>query len=303
MEIGQIQSFLAVAECLNFSKAAEKVFLSQPAVSQQVRLMEKELGVALFSRGPHRIELTPAGKICREQLQCCVRQLERMTERTRLAAEGKFGQLRVGFISTAAVDIVPRLVNRFRETHPQVRLELRDNISSALMHMLEQRQMDVAFLRMPFPSSGLLRHAVIHEEPFRLFLPGGHPLAGKQAVRLRELNDQPFLAYARKSAPGYHDLLMGKLTEFGVRPSLIHEAKDMYTLVSMVSAGMGATIAPASIARYGIPNIAVRDIADDFPPSQIAMAFHSVVTSPVISAFLDAALLEKKQRRPAAPEG
>lgn len=287
MKFVQMQSFLAVAEHLNFSKAAEQVFLSQPAVSLQIRLLEKELGVTLFERKQHRISLTPAGRICFEHLRECAVRLDQMVERVRLADQGKLGRLRVGFISTAAVDIVSPIVRRFRRTHPRVSLELCDGLTAALIEKLERKELDVAFFRMPYPPSGTLRYVTIHEEPFRLFLPEGHPLAARRHISPGDLSGENFLMYARSSAMGYHDLLIRRLDEYGVHPSVIHEASDMYTLMSMVSAGMGVTIAPASIERYGVSSIVVRDLEKDFPLSQIAMAFPTELSNPVTEAFLD----------------
>lgn len=294
MEFIQLQSFLAVAELLNFSHAAKKVFLSQPAVSHQIHFLEKELGYPLFERNRQKVILTPSGKSLYAELATYMAQFEKTVNQTRLADKGEIGRIRIGFISTAAVDIVPNLVLLFKKSHPHVKLELCNGLTADLIKQLEHRQIDVGFFRTPYSSSGMLQHLVIHKEPFKIFLPARHVLCANEAIALKDLNGEVLVSYSRNNAPGYHDFIDTSLRESGASPSIIHHANDMYTLISMVSAGVGVAIAPASLERYGLPGVQVRPILDDIVPSQIAIAFHSMLTHPAAKAFIDLALSEAK---------
>ena len=296
MEFIQIQSFLAVAELLNFSQAAKRVYLSQPAVSHQINALEKDLGFLLFERTRKKVNLTPAGKTLYAELATYGDQFEKTVSQTRLASRGEIGRVRVGFISTAAVDIVPNLIHLFRESHPHVKLELCNGLTADLIKQLERQQIDVAFFRTPYASSGLLQHVVIHNEPFNVFLPAHHKLCAKTIVALNDLDGEVLVSYARNNAPGYHDFLDAKLRDSGALPASMHFANDMYTLISMVSAGVGVAIAPASLERYGLPDVQVRPISDDLAPSQIAIAFHTMLTHPAAKAFIDLALSDANTR-------
>jgi len=285
MEFVQLRSFVAVAELLHFSKAAERVHLSQPALSLQIRSLEEELGLKLFDRNHQKTSLTVAGRVYYEEVCEVLAQMEKTTTRAREAAQGKIGRLRIGFISTAASHIVPQLVTEFRKTYPKVTLELRHALTAEQITMLKNRTIDIGFFRVPATESNDLKMIVIHQEPFKLFLPKTHPLARRHDLRLKDLDGVEFLVYARKNAPGFHDLLLKLLNDAGATPAIINEANDMYTLVALVSAGVGLALAPASVAHYGMQNVAVRDV-DGMPPSQIALAFRSNLSHPAAQAFI-----------------
>jgi DNA-binding transcriptional LysR family regulator len=285
MEFNQLRNFLVVAEMLHFSKAAERIHLSQPALSLQIRSLEEELGVKLFERNRQKTALTAAGKVYSEEVGEVLAQMEKTMNRARQAAQGKIGRLRIGFISTAAAHIVPKLVAAFRKTHPEVTLELIHALTAEQITRLEDHRLDIGFFRVPAGGSPALKMTVIHEEPFKLFLPLNHPLARRKQLRLQDLDGEDFLVYARKNAPGFHDFILQRLKESGANPAMINEASDMYTLVSLVSAGVGLAIAPASVEHYGFRDVAVRDVRD-MPPSQIALAFRTNLAHPAAEAFI-----------------
>jgi DNA-binding transcriptional LysR family regulator len=289
MEFSQLRSFLAVADLLHFSKAAERVHLSQPALSLQIRSLEEELGVKLFERSRQKTSLTSAGLVYCEEVREVLAQREKAMTRARQAAQGLIGRLRIGFISTAAAHIVPQLVAEFRKTHPEVELELVHALTAEQIVMLERRTIDIGFFRVPTTEENDLKTIVIHQEPFKLFLPFSHPLASRRELSLKDLDGVEFLVYARKNAPGFHDFLLELLKDAGATPTVVNEASDMYTLVSLVSAGVGLAIAPASVAHYGMPNVVVRDL-DGMPSSKIALAFRASLSHPAAQAFIDLTL-------------
>jgi DNA-binding transcriptional LysR family regulator len=289
MELHQLRCFLAVAELLNFSRAAEQIHLSQPAVSIQVRVLEKELGVKLFERTHQKTTLTDAGKIFQAEARNILEQAAQAVRNAQLAAAGKIGQLRIGFISTAAAHIVPALVSEFRKSHPQVELELRHALTAEQIELLENRTLDIGFFRVPIIEQGEIITIPVHREPFKVFLPSSHPLSHRSKLQLRQLDGAEFVVYARKNAPGFHDLLINLLKDAGAVPASIYEANDMYTLVSLVSAGVGIAIAPASVVNYRLPGVVVRD-AGRLPMSEVALGYRKGLKHPAAQAFIDLTL-------------
>jgi DNA-binding transcriptional LysR family regulator len=291
VELHQLRGFLAVAKGLNFSRAAEQIHLSQPALSIQIRMLEAELGVKLFERNHQGTALTRAGRVFQEEARAILDQAEQAVEHARLAAAGKFGRLRIGFISTAVAHVVPALVSKFRESHPQVELELSHALTAEQIERIGAGSLDIGFFRVPILGPGGIHTIPIHREPFKVFLPASHPLAQRRNLRLKHLDGVQFIAYARKHAPGYHDFVISLLRDAGAVPAAIHEANDMYTLVSLVSAGLGIAIAPASVAHYRLPEVMVRD-AGRLPLSEVALGYREDLRHPAALAFIQLTLAE-----------
>jgi len=293
MELHSLRSFLAVAQHLNFSRASEQIHLSQPALSIQIRRLEAELGTALFERSHQKTTLTRAGAVFQEEARAILAQAGQAVRNAQLAAAGEFGQLRIGFISTAAAHLVPALVAKFRDSHPQVELELRHGLTAEQVAMLEAGTLDIGFFRVPILEQGGIKTIPVHREPFKVFLPASHPLARRRNLRLKHLDGAQFVVYARRHAPGFHDLILDLLKDAGATPAAIHEASDMYTLVSLVAAGVGLAIAPASVAHYRLPEVTVRDVGR-LPPSEVALGFREGAGNPVAQSFINLTLAEHR---------
>src|SRR5580658_547999 len=209
MELRQIRSFLSVAETLHFGRTAELIHLSQPALSLQIRALEAEVGVRLFERNRRKTTLTPAGRAFRDAAIRGVSQLDRAIRNARLAADGKLGLLRIGFISTAGSELVPSIIRRFRELNPEVEFSLRNILTAEQIQMLESGALDIGFLRLPIGAQSTLDVVTVHREPFVLVVPSSHKLAKRKRVRLREVAGEDFVMYERAWAPGFHDLMFG----------------------------------------------------------------------------------------------
>jgi DNA-binding transcriptional LysR family regulator len=209
MELRQIRSFLSIAETLHFGRTAELIHLSQPALSLQIRALEEEVGVRLFERNRRKTTLTAAGVAFRDDAAAALSQLEQAIRGARLAANGKLGRLRIGFISTAGREIVPDIIREFRELNPQVEFSLRNIVTAEQVRMLETGALDIGFLRVPIGGHSTLDVVSVHREPFVLVVPSSHKLAKRKRVRLRELADQDFVGYERTYAPAFHDLIFG----------------------------------------------------------------------------------------------
>jgi DNA-binding transcriptional LysR family regulator len=292
-----LRSFIAVAEELHFGRAARIVHLSQPALSLQISGMEQELGVQLLIRNRRKTELTPAGRVFLGEAREVVQRTDEAIALTRRAALGQVGTLRIGFISTAAAILVPPLVKRFRERYQHVELDLRNVLTRDQLTQLQENRLDVGFLRLPLPTPPEIRTRVIHREPFVLLMPASHPLAAKKNLQLAECQEADFVVYTRKMAPGFHDQSMNILHRNGITPHVVQEAAEMYTLMSLVAAGMGIAIVPSSIQLHHADNVVVRELPDEKSRSEIAIAWNKDRVSATTQLFLQMAFEGSRSRK------
>ena len=290
MELRQIRSFLSVAETLHFGRTAEMIHLSQPALSLQIRGLEDEIGVRLFERNRRKTVLTPAGVAFREYAAEVLSGLDQAVHKAKLAAKGKLGILRIGFISTAGNEIVPAIIRQFRELNADVEFSLRNILTADQIQMLETGSLDIGFLRLPIGGHSELEVVTVHREPFVLVVPASHKLAKRKRVRLREVSGQDFVMYERTYAPGFHDLVFGILRDAGIIPNVRQTAGEMPTLISLVDSGVGVAILPASAVRRGVAPVVACEIADKIPMSEIAIAVRKGNRTPVVDNFRSLAL-------------
>lgn len=297
MELRQIRSFLSIAETLHFGRSAELIHLSQPALSLQIRALEADVGVRLFERNRRKTTLTAAGIAFRDDAAAALSQLEQAIRRAKLAARGKLGLLRIGFISTAGSEIVPDIVRQFREQNPEVEFSLRNILTAEQVRMLESGALDVGFLRLPIGGHFALDVVTVHREPFVLVVPSSHKLAKRKKVRLREVAGQDFVMYERTWAPGFHDLIFGILRDAWIVPNVCQTAGEMPTLISLVDSRMGVTILPASAVKHSVASVVACEILDQIPMSEIGIAVSKRSRSAVVDNFRSFALRNLSQSR------
>ena len=290
MELRQIRSFLSIAETLHFGRTAELIHLSQPALSLQIRDLEEDVGVRLFERNRRKTTLTAAGVAFRDEAARALSQLDQAIRRARLAANGKVGLLRIGFISTAGSEIVPDIFREFRELNPEVEFSLRAITTADQVQMLETGSLDIGFLRLPIREHSALHAVAVHRERFVLVVPASHRLAKRKRVRLREVSGEDFVMYERTYAPGFHDLVVGMLRDARIVPNVSQTAAEISTLISLVDAHMGIAILPASAVKHSITSVITCDIVDRIPMSEIAMVVSKHVRAAVVENFRTFAL-------------
>jgi len=293
----QLQSFIAVAEELHFGRAAKRVHLSQPALSLQIKSMEEELQVTLLSRSRRKTELTQSGQIFLPEAREVLQRIEQAISKVRRASLGEVGTLNVGFISTAAAVILPPLVKRFRAKHTHVDIDLRNVLTADQVPQLQEGKLDVGFLRVPLQTPPEIRTRVVHREPFVLLVPANDPLAHKPELRLSDCSKSNFIMYCRKMAPGFHDQIMNILHRNGLTPHVVQEAAEMYTLISLVAAGLGVAVAPASVAMHHPAGVVVRELIGETAQSEIAIAWNTNRLSMSAHHFVQMVFDESKARR------
>jgi DNA-binding transcriptional LysR family regulator len=259
--------------------------LSQPALSLQIRALEEEVGVRLFERNRRKTTLTAAGFAFRDDVAAALSQLDQAIRRARLAASGKLGLLRIGFVSTAGSEIVPNLVLQFRKANAEVEFSLRNILTAEQVQMLETGSLDVGFLRLPIGEHSALDVVTVHREPLVLVVPSSHKLAKRKRVRLREAAGQDFVMYERTYARGFHDSIFGILRDAGIVPNVSQTAGEIPTLIALVDSGMGITILPASAVKHSVASVVACEILDRIPMCEIAIAVSKRFRTEVVDNF------------------
>jgi DNA-binding transcriptional LysR family regulator len=290
MELRQIRSFLSIAETLHFGRTAELIHLSQPALSLQIRALEEAVGVRLFERNRRKTTLTAAGLAFRDDAAAALSQLEQALRRARQAASGKLGLLRIGFVSTAGNEILPKIFGQFRELNPEVEFSLRAIPTADQVQMLETGSLDIGFLRVPIGEHSALDVVTVHRERFVLVVPSSHKLAKRRRMRLREVAGEDFVMYERAYAPGFHDLIFGIFRDARIAPNVSQTAAELSTLISLVASGMGITILPASAVKYSVAPVVACGILDRIPAVEVGIAVSNRFRTAIVDNFRSFAL-------------
>ncbi|GAA1592119.1 LysR family transcriptional regulator [Actinomadura kijaniata] len=295
LPLQQLHAFVVLAEELHFGHAAARLGIAQPPLSQQIRRLEGKVGHPLFHREPGRVSLTPAG---RELLPAARRALTGLADglaAARAVGDGRAGRLRIGFAASLALTVLPDLLRRFRERFPDVRLDIHEMTTAPQLAALHDKAIDVGLLREPAEEAGL-GFATVLTEPFVVVLPSAHPLAAQRAVPVAELAGAPFVLPPRAVGPGLHDQIVGLCAAAGFTPRVAQRAVEWQTVCGLVEAGLGVSLAPASIRRIRLRGVAFRGIAPGATRTRVAAAWRRDDHNPLI-----ASLLATVGRRPGPP--
>ena len=248
IETRLLRQFIAVAEELNFRRAAERLHMAQPPLSQAILRLEQQLGYPVFERSNRKVGLTSAGTAFLATARQVLLALEEGVAETRRVAQGSAGHLRLGFIQVTPYAHVLDALRRFRADFPDVHLSLREAPTQELVELLEAGQLDVALLRAPGRSTPALAFERLSGEAIMAALPAGHRLAGRQAVALSALEEEDFVASPRALGQGFHDQLASLCLHAGFVPQVVQQARRLQTVAGLVAAGFGVALLPASLA-------------------------------------------------------
>lgn len=291
LELRHLQNFLAVAEEQHFGRAAARLGIAQPPLSQQIQRLEAALGVKLFDRTRRRVALTAAGRALAARAPFVLEAAAAIHDDVREAALGRAGVLRVGVAASAALGVVPDMIARFRARHPDVVVRLDDRAAVPHAERLRQRLLGVALMRSPVPG---MRATVVREDRLLVVVPSSHRLAQRRAVRMADLRDEPFVLFPRETAPEFHDQVQGTFARSGYVANVVAQATEWATVASMVAAGMGITIAPASVTtmpRAGTSSVQLRDVDVRVP----LLAVCRDEDAPLVRAFVEEAARSPKR--------
>jgi DNA-binding transcriptional LysR family regulator len=262
MELRHLRYFVAVAEEGHVTRAAERLGIQQPPLSQQIHALERELDVQLFRRKPRGVELTPAGRALLDEARAILARTDEAVAATKRAAQGEAGRIGIGFTSSASFHpFVPRVIRAFREAHPLVALVLEESGTTELVAALRAQTIDAAFVRSPVGESDDLFVRPLFDEPMVAALPSGHVLsAASAALPLAALAGETFILYRRPVGPGLHDAIIAACDRAGFSPRIGQEAPRMLSTLSLVAAGLGVTVVPASMSRLEAEGVAYRPL-------------------------------------------
>ncbi|PKQ09815.1 MAG: LysR family transcriptional regulator [Alphaproteobacteria bacterium HGW-Alphaproteobacteria-12] len=264
MELRQIRQFVALAETLNFHRAARLLNMSQPPLSVSMQKLEQEMGVKLFERLARGVALTEAGVEALPHARKILGGVDMMRDAASATIDGMGGRLAVGFVGSAVYGLLPRVVPLFRANRPSVELRVRENTTLEIIKGLESGELDVGVLRTPVFDIGEVNLEPLYREEMILVLPNDHPLRTRGTVRLEDIRDEAFIGYDRTCLPSYHALSLSACEAAGFQLRVIEEAAHVQTLIALVESGIGIALAPAvsripGSSRVSYARLTVRD--------------------------------------------
>ncbi|MCE3603916.1 LysR family transcriptional regulator [Massilia sp. P8910] len=290
LELRQLRYFVAVAEELHFGKAALRLHMTQPPLSQTIQGLEELLGAPLFARSRRAVELTPAGQALLPEARRILAASAALSALVRRAAGGEAGRLSLAFVSSADYSVLPPFLRSYRAAFPQVRIALQEATSDVQIDELLHGRIDAGLLIPPLPDKARLEldYLKVLTEPLIAALPAGLAGAGGDApVSLAALPPLPLIIFPRPIAPALHDAILACFRAAGVTPEIGQEAIQMQTIVSLVSAGMGMALVPQSVSNLMRPGVEYRALRDPAPQVETGLAWRRDTVSPVLQGFLD----------------
>lgn len=296
MELRHLRYFVAVAEELHFSRAAARLHISQPPLSQQIQALEDELGVKLFERRRSGVLMTDAGHNFLRQVYVVLEQVERAVSVAQRAGRGEVGVLEIGFTGSMPFsEVMPRVLHDFRATYPRIQLHLRELPSRGQIEDLAADKLDVGFIRpTQHDQYTALETRILLSEPLVVALHASHPLARKPGLTLAMLADEPFIVYSRWLGSGLHQQVLGLCLKAGFSPHIVQEVHEMPTIIGLVSAGIGVGLVAASMERTQTPYVTFRHLDDAAASSDVLLAWRRNNRSPLVANFVNAAMAAVK---------
>jgi DNA-binding transcriptional LysR family regulator len=286
VELRQLRYFVAVAEERHFGRAAERLHISQPPLSQQIRRLEREIGAPLLHRTTRRVDLTAGGEVLLARAREILSAVDGATEETRRAANGEVGRLAIGFTGSATYATLPALAGALREALPGVVLDLRgEMLTPAQVAGLLDGTLDLGVLRPPVREREL-ELEVVRREPLIAVLPDTHRLAAAAVVPLEELRDDPFVTYPSHFRSVLHDAVEEMCDAHGFRPRVALEASETATLVSFVAAGIGVSLVPDSVRHMRVHGALYRPLEAGAAEVELAVAWRRDDHTPALERAL-----------------
>jgi DNA-binding transcriptional LysR family regulator len=291
IELRQLRYFLAVAEEMHFGRAAVRLHMTQPPLSQTIQTLEQELGAALFVRSTRSVTLTAAGEALLPEARRLLAQAEALPSLVQRAAAGASGHLSLAFVSVADYSILPPTLREFRASYPGVQIDLREATSDVQFEALEKSQIDAGLLIPPLPErlQDVLSYQKLLAEPLILAVPQAIA-SRKKSETLSRYRDQPLVIFPRRIAPALYDAILAHFRHAGLAPQLAQQAIQMQTIISLVSAGMGIALVPQSVSHLKRDGVVYQTLHSHTPDTghsvEIGLAWRKDNPSAVLQAFL-----------------
>lgn len=288
LSLQQLHAFAVLSEELHFGRTAERLGIAQPPLSQQIRRLEAKVGHPLFTRGPGGIALTAAGH---QLLPAARRALDEIAvglDTARRIGSGEAGRIRIGFSASLALTVLPGLLRAYHDRFPQVEMEIREMTTAPQVTALREHMIDIGLMREPPDEPGLATETILSEE-FVAVLPAAHPLAAQRVLPIKALADEPFVLLPRSAGPTFHDRILDLCRSAGFEPRLGQQAVEWQTVCALVEAGLGVSLAPASIRRIRLNGVAYRRIEPNSARTTVAVTWRRDDQNPLVTRFLEGA--------------
>ena len=278
--------FLAVAEEQSFSRAAKRLGMSQPPLTEQIQILEHALKTRLFERSRQGAKLTPAGAAILPAVRKFADQLERLELAVREAVSGQAGVLTIGAITNAMIDVLPPLIDRFKSEHPQITVAVREIDSAEAIPALESGDIDLAFARLEGNLGKDICSVPLTEDRLAVAIPRDHPLAGRSRLKLANLADEALVMSSRQVSPNYFDYLIGVCKANGLNPRVLHEVRSVSSQIAFVSCGQGVALVPASMKKLAPDNVVLKPLTPKLSVVTTAAVWNAARPNPLVDALL-----------------
>ncbi|MFF0288004.1 LysR family transcriptional regulator [Streptomyces sp. NPDC005262] len=286
MELRHLSAFIAVAEELHFGRAAKRLQMAQPPLSQQIRQLEKELGVQLFERNTRSVRLTSAGESFLQPVRTVLDDLDTAVRAARAAGRGEYGRVTIGFAGASSRETLPLLTRAVRAAHPALELVMKgQTYADVALAGVADGSLDLGFVRLPVTRPGV-QYRVIDEEELVCALPSDHPLARLEQVPLEVLAQEPFVSFPANTGSTVRDATVGACEGAGFNPRVVQEAPDSYTILALVAAGVGVTLTVTSCQHIQQNGLVYRPLAGPPIRLQAALAWRTDNPSAALRAVL-----------------
>jgi len=293
IELRHLRYFVAVAEELHFGRAAQRLNLAQPPLSQQIRKLEELLGYALFVRTSRSVGLTVAGEALLQRARRVLRNVQRDIDETRSIGRGEVGSLHIGFVGSGMLTTLPAIFRSYHKAYPRVHLQLHESFTSGVVEGLENGTLDAGILRDGDVNEGL-NVTTIYSEPYVAVLPAGHRAAKQKSISPEILRDEPFVYYPRTSGARAFEKPLAICETYGFRPRIVQEATHWLTILRLVGAGFGVSIAPACVRSIASPDVVCLPLRDTKTVSNIELAWLVGDSRPIVERFAQIAKESRK---------
>ncbi len=279
--------FLAVAEEQHFGRAARRLGMSQPPLTEQIQVLEQALKVQLFVRSRKGAQLTPAGQAILPAVRRFADQMAQLELAVREATAGQTGTLTIGAISSAMLDVLPAYLDRLRARHPQLSLSVREIDSADAVPALTSGEVDLAFARLHGELGGHIQTLTLAQDKLAVALPADHRLAGSARIRLKSLAEETFVMFSRQVSPVYFDSLVAACSAHGFSPRILHDVRSVASQIAFVGCGQGIALVPAGLKRLAPSNVVLRPLAEKLEVVTTAVAWSSGSSNPALSLALE----------------
>lgn len=296
LEIRHLRCFVALAEELHFGRAAQRLHVAQPALSQLIQRVERDLGATLFERTQRRVTLTQAGQLLLPEARRIVRDTDRATEAVRAVQRGDAGSVGIGFVGSAADDVLPRFLSAYHTRHPRVTMRLEEGTTSEQLDWLHDERITVGMGRTPI-DDGAISTMLLAREALVLAVADTHRLADSRRIDLAAVAGEPFIMFPRRLGPGLYDRIHRACTASGFTPKAAHETVRMQTIVGLVSGGLGVALVPASVRNLGRKGVRYLDIAGDMADIELSLMWRTGDQTPHLDTLRNAAADFEHQRQ------